>query len=80
MTVVNQHNENHHREGYWEDYYNNGKISYTGYYKNGIKDDYWKFYKADGYLIMTGKFIGGKRDGLWKFYVNGELDEKYFYF
>ena len=35
--MVNQHNKSSKRDGLWEGYYDNGKLQYKGFYKDGIR-------------------------------------------
>lgn len=43
---MNRYNEHGDKHGYWEEYYDIGKLSYKGNYKNGIRDGYWESYHS----------------------------------
>jgi hypothetical protein len=38
---MNGYNDNFTPDGYWEVYYNNGDLYYTGVYNNGLRVGYW---------------------------------------
>jgi antitoxin component YwqK of YwqJK toxin-antitoxin module len=50
MTKINQYNEKGQRHGYWEHYYTNGNLMYTGHFDNGDKIGLWGWYYVDGEL------------------------------
>jgi len=76
---MNQRNEKENREGYWEEYYNNGQLDYKGHYKDGVLDGYWERYYYNGQLWRKGHYKDGKREGYWEFfYDNGQLYYKEF--
>jgi len=53
MRPINQRNSNLNKEGYWEEYFPNGKIMYKGNWKNGKRNGYWEIYYSDGKLSYT---------------------------
>ena len=69
------------RDGYWKEFYPDGKLKAEGTYNNGIQTGEWKYYYPGGKLEQTGKFsAAGKFYGTWKwFYESGQLmrEEEY---
>jgi antitoxin component YwqK of YwqJK toxin-antitoxin module len=62
------------REGFWKEYYPDGKLKASGNYKSDKKVGNWKFYYPNGNLEQLGKFIDGKADSSWVwYYPNGKL-------
>jgi len=57
IEIKNQHNSLGHRDGYWEMYYDNGKIMYRGNYINGKRDGYWEGYYNNGKLWYKGNYV-----------------------
>ncbi|MBA3829358.1 MAG: toxin-antitoxin system YwqK family antitoxin [Taibaiella sp.] len=45
-------------------YEENGNISATGEYKNGLPEGFWSYYQ-DGKIVNKGKYVLGKKDSLW---------------
>jgi antitoxin component YwqK of YwqJK toxin-antitoxin module len=79
-NLINLFDENGERHGYWEQYYDNGQLSYKGNYVNGNKHGYWEDYFYNGQLNYKGNYVNGKPHGYWESYWdNGELDYKGFY-
>lgn len=67
---MNQHNENGERHGYWESYWENGVLDYSGTYFNGVRHDYWESYFIDGTLYFKMKYeygrpVGFSEENLW---------------
>jgi len=62
--------EEDRRQGYWEEYYENGDIKSKGK-EDGMMHEYYD----DGTLITEGEFIDGLKDGPW-FYEMGDHTEK----
>ena len=74
---INQYDPEGNKTGYWELYWDNGKLHSKGNYINGIEDGPWKTYHENGQLQRNGSYINGKRDGPWKTYhENGNLEFK----
>lgn len=48
--------------------YPDGKISSSGFLRNGKPDGYWKAYYENGQLKAEGNRLNFMLDGLWKFY------------
>ena len=55
-----------------EDYYMNGSIEMTGYYKTGLKDGAFIFYYENGSIMLSAKFENNKRTGYWIYYSEDE--------
>jgi len=50
-------NKESQRHGYWEYYYNNGKVQYKGYYINSKRDGLWEWYYDNGQLKQKEYYI-----------------------
>ena len=61
------------KHGIWKGYYQNGKISYEGLYKNGFREEEWKFYNAVGQLIKIETYKNGLKNGNVLVYDDGKL-------
>lgn len=69
--------KNGKRDGFWREYYDNGKLKLEGNYVVGERDGLWKEYHNSGHLKMEGTYKDGKQDGLWKEYnYDGELQSE----
>ncbi len=62
------------KQGYWKEFYNDGKLKAEGNYKDNIKNGEWKFYTENEKLKQQGKFNkNGFQTGAWKwFYEDGK--------
>ncbi|OFY47723.1 MAG: hypothetical protein A2W85_13015 [Bacteroidetes bacterium GWF2_41_31] len=69
------------RQGFWKEFYPNGKLKATGIYMDDLREKVWEFYYQKGQLEQIGKYINGKPDSLWRWYhSNGKtLREEHFY-
>ena len=77
---INQYDPEGNKTGYWETYYNNGKIHSKGNYINGKREGIWECYWSDDKLWFKGNYINDKREGYWVFYFpNGSLSSKTLY-
>ncbi len=54
------------KEGFIQEYWDNGNLSLAGYYKNGKANGLMKWYNEDGALAAEGNMVDGKRNGPWK--------------
>jgi antitoxin component YwqK of YwqJK toxin-antitoxin module len=75
----NKYNTEGKKEGYWEEYHENGELWYKGSYTNGIMDGYWEFYYSDGGLMNKGNFRKGKKVGYWEYITSINIDFKEYY-
>ena len=50
------------------EYYQNGKISMNGHYKDDLKNGLWTYNFRNGSLDMEGQFKDDQQDGFWTFY------------
>ena len=57
IRFVGEFDENNLRNGYWEEYWDNGKILSKGSYLNGLRHGYWKFYDYYGKVSFDDNFI-----------------------
>ena len=63
----------HH--GLFANYFPNGEVRDSGYYKNGLRDGIWIHVSEDG-TTLTGYYKDGLKSGVWKRYdVQGRLLE-----
>lgn len=58
----------HH--GLYINYYPNGAIQDSGYYKYGLKEDIWQEWLENGQIKMAGYYHNGYKKGIWKYYNN----------
>ena len=65
---INRYNRKGLKTGYWEDYWDDGKISSKGYYRNGLEEGIWEEYWDNGNLHSKGLFKNGKEEGIWLWY------------
>ena len=66
--------DNNKRTGYWEYYFDNGKVKRKGNYLNGKKDGNWEHYYENGNISFTTNYLNGVRHGRWEFYwSNGDM-------
>ena len=66
-NMLNQHDKQGRRNGYWETYWSssNYSLSCKGYYKHGKKRGLWEYYFSDGQMWKKGEHKSGKKLGLW---------------
>jgi len=63
--------------GFFVEYFKNGKPKIKGNYKDGKLDGKWEEYHKNGHLKSQGNYIDGNKDGEWTdFNKNGELIKK----
>ena len=57
------------KNGYWESFHDNGKLSEKGNYKNGLRVGIWESYHDNGQLWVRGKYTkDGTRDASWEYF------------
>ena len=57
------------RDGYWESFHDNGKLSEKGKYKKGIRIGVWESFHDNGQLWVRGKYNkDGRRDASWEYF------------
>ena len=62
------------KNGKWEGYYPNGKLSFEGKFNEGLPEGEHKYYFPSGVLKRSEKYRYGMRHGKWKWYdENGIL-------
>ncbi|MFO7613809.1 MAG: toxin-antitoxin system YwqK family antitoxin [Bacteroidales bacterium] len=59
------------RNGFWKEYYNDGRLRAEGNYDHDLKDGPWKFYHLNGALEQEGTYMKGKPEGEWRWYYAG---------
>ncbi len=74
LIKENRYNERGEEHGYWESYFESGKIFYSGEYINGLKHGYWEGNFSGGQVWYKGTYDMGNYVGLWVF-----DNEKIFY-
>lgn len=62
----------HRRNGYVKNYYDNGALQNEGYVKDGLPTGIWKLYDNNGNLSQVGEYNQGKRTGRW---LKGDLSK-----
>jgi antitoxin component YwqK of YwqJK toxin-antitoxin module len=50
-------------DGYWKNYYKNGKLKIEGNRKNFQLDSVWKFYSEKGKITKSVNYLEGKKNG-----------------
>lgn len=69
------------KNGYWKEYYDDGKLRAEGKYNKDKKTGNWKYYYRNGGTEQEGAYKDGKPEGPWRwYYETGELlrEENYF--
>lgn len=69
------------RDGFWKEYYNDGKLRAEGKYNKDVREGAWKFYLENGETEQEGNYVKGKPEGDWRwYYPGGELlrEESYY--
>ena len=62
---MNKYNENNKKHGYWEEYWENGKLWDKGNYLNGKRHGYWEQYYPNGKLWYKGNYLNDEEIGFW---------------
>jgi antitoxin component YwqK of YwqJK toxin-antitoxin module len=75
QNLINLYNEKGEKHGYWEEYWNNGKLESRGNYVNGKREGYWEmFHYLTNHLRCKGNYVNGEQDGYWEwYYTDGEI-------
>jgi len=69
------------RDGYWKEYYNDGKLRAEGKYNKDAREGAWKFYYESGATEQEGMYVNSKPEGDWRwYYPEGETmrEESYY--
>lgn len=56
----------HH--GLYMNYYPNGKVKDSGYYKNGVREGIWEEWQEQGAIRATGLYKRGVKKGDWRYF------------
>ena len=65
------------RDGFFEEYYQNGSLASEGLYNDGLEDGYWKDYHENGNIAAEGYYSEGKEIGKWIYYdEQGKVEEE----
>lgn len=69
------------RDGFWKEYFDDGRLRAEGKYNKDLKEGAWKFYHPNGVVEQEGSYYKGKPEGEWRwFYAGGEtLREEVYY-
>lgn len=59
------------RDGYWKEYYDDGKLRAEGKYNKDVKEGAWKYYHPNGIAEQEGIYRNGKPEGEWRWYYAG---------
>ena len=77
---INQYDNEGFKQGYWEEYHDNGELFFKGNYKDDKKDGYWEYYWSNGNVYSKGNYKNGGYDGEWFYYhPDGRLEYKELY-
>ena len=71
LTTVRKRNHytDGKKDGYWESFHDNGKLSEKGKYKKGLRVGIWESYHDNGQLWVRGKYTkDGTRDASWEYF------------
>ena len=60
-------------DGYWKNYYKNGKLKIEGNRKNFQLDSIWKFYSERGKITKAVNYSEGKKNGFTLTYDTNQL-------
>lgn len=71
-TRKNQIDVNGLKQGYWEKFYPNGIIQYSGTFKNNVPIGIFKRYNQDGDLVAEMSYLENSDKVYTKFYYPGE--------
>lgn len=64
-------------EGPFEEYYTNGRLAISGFFKNNKKDSTWQFFFEKGQQKSVGAYKNGEQVGEWTyFFENGNINRK----
>jgi len=69
------------RDGFWKEYYDDGRLRAEGKYSKDIKEGPWKYYHPNGIIEQEGTYYKGKPEGDWFwYYAGGEIlrEEQYY--
>lgn len=56
--------------GLYMNYYSNGAVKDSGFYKDGVRDGLWNEYFDNGQLNTSGSYFKGQKHGGWKSFNN----------
>ena len=59
------------RDGFWKEYYDDGRLRAEGKYNKDVKEGAWKFYHENGKIEQEGTYYKGKPEGEWHWYYPG---------
>lgn len=59
------------RDGFWKEYYHDGRLRAEGKYSQDVKEGRWKFYHPNGITDQEGLYVKGKPEGEWLWYYPG---------
>jgi antitoxin component YwqK of YwqJK toxin-antitoxin module len=62
------------RDGFWKEYYNDGRLKSEGKYNKDIREGQWIYYHQNGLKEQEGTYREGKPEGEWTwYYPSGDL-------
>lgn len=73
MTVWEASDTLQRKNGFVQNFYDNGTLQSEGYMKDGLPSGLWKYYDPFGKLNLMGQYELGKRNGRW---LSGDLGKK----
>ena len=71
LTTVRKRNHytDGKKDGYWESFHDNGKLSEKGKYKKGLRVGIWESYHDNGQLWVRGEYTkDATRDASWEYF------------
>ena len=69
--------KNGKEEGFWYNYWEDGKVKNASKFKNGLLNGPWKSYNQKQILIVSGSYKNGLKSGSWvDYFDNGRLMKK----
>jgi uncharacterized protein len=69
------------RDGFWKEYFDDGKLRAQGKFKKDMKEGLWTYYHPNGNVEQEGTYFNGKPEGEWRwYYPDGQTlrEENYF--
>jgi len=58
------------KQGFWKEYYDNGKLKAAGFYNKDLRTGKWQFFYSNGQLEEKGNYIDNEPDSTWNWYFD----------
>ena len=59
------------RDGYWKEYFDDGRLRAEGKYIKDVREGVWKYYHPNGTIEQQGLYTKGNPEGDWRWYYPG---------